>query len=534
VPWTSGSGLIAALASKTMLFNSFGFLLVFLPLVLLGYQLAGLAGRKFVVIWLALMSLVFYAVWRREFLWLLGGSVLFNYMCARLIARFKDRDRLQSAMLWIGISGNLLLLFYYKYLFPLLSGLGRLVTLHHQFAGVLLPLGISFFTFTQIAYLIDLRQGAAESQDLPSYVLFVTFFPHLIAGPILHHSEIMPQLQQQRRYRLRADDVSVGFSWFIMGLFKKVFIADALAPFADTAFAHPELLGLVPAWLGVLSYTMQLYFDFSGYSDMAIGLARMFSIRFPLNFDSPYKAANIIDFWSRWHMTLTRYVTSYLYNPMSLWVNRRRIAKGKKVSRKGSATLEGFTSMVAFPTLFSMFIIGIWHGAGLQFLLFGLFHGVYLTINHAWRIFRPNFRPKKTGPVSPLAQWARHAASVLLTLFCVVLAQVLFRADSTRGAFAMFASMAGAHGAQLSALAAGHGKLLIWLLLLFGVVWLLPNTQQILAGFGSAAGVKPPTGGLARHLLWRPSVAWALSLAVALLLSLAFMENTSRFLYFQF
>jgi alginate O-acetyltransferase complex protein AlgI len=514
-----------------MLFNSFGFLFIFLPLALLGYQLAGLMGRRVVIVWLALMSLAFYAVWRAEFLWLLGGSVLFNYLCARLLVRFEHRARLQNALMWIGISGNLLLLFYYKYFFPLLSGLGRLVTLHHQFAGVLLPLGISFFTFTQIAYLVDLRQGAADPQDLPSYVLFVTFFPHLIAGPILHHSEIMPQLQQQRRYRLRADDVSIGLSWFIMGLFKKVFIADAIAPYADEAFAHPHALGLVPAWLGVLSYTMQLYFDFSGYSDMAIGLARIFSIRFPLNFDSPYKAASIIDFWARWHMTLTRYVTTYLYNPVSLAINRRRLAQGKKVSRKGSATLEGFSEMVAVPTLFSMLIIGIWHGAGLQFLLFGLFHGVYITINHAWRIFR---KKPASAPARIQIRWARHAASVLLTMFCVVIGQVLFRADSTRGAFAMLASMAGTGGIHSAALVADHAKLSVWLVLLFAIVWLLPNTQQILARFESAEGVQPPTGWLGRRLLWQPNLTWALTLGIAFLLSLAFMENTSRFLYFQF
>ncbi len=512
-----------------MLFNSFGFLFLFLPITLAGYQLAGQVSRRAVVLWLGLMSLVFYGVWRREFLWLLGSSVLFNFVCSRAITRWQQRDRLASAAMLVGICGNLLLLFYYKYLFPALTGLGELLRLHHQFAGVLLPLGISFFTFTQIAYLVDLRQGAAEPQDLPEYVLFVTFFPHLIAGPILHHSEIMPQFREQRRYRLRADDISVGLSWFIMGLFKKVMIADTIAPFADAAFGAPHGLGLLQAWIGVFSYMMQLYFDFSGYSDMAIGLARMLSIRFPLNFASPYKAANIIDFWARWHMTLTRYVTVYLYNPISLAVNRRRIAKGKKVSRKGSATIEGFTSMVAFPTLVAMLIIGVWHGAGTQFLLFGLFHGIYLTTNHAWRIFRK----KPSRSPSPLRARLNHAASVLLTLFCVILAQVLFRADSTSGAFALFASMAGRGGMGVHALAALR-KPIVLLPLLFAAVWLLPNTQEILARFGSDEGTHPQPGMLGRWLLWRPNLAWALTLAAALLVCLAFLEDTSRFLYFQF
>jgi alginate O-acetyltransferase complex protein AlgI len=516
-----------------MLFNSFSFLFVFLPITLAGYELAGRIGRRAVVLWLGLMSLVFYGVWRREFLWLLCGSIVFNFLCARLITRWQQNQRLASVAVTLGVCGNLALLGYYKYLFPTLTGVAELFKLHHQFAGVLLPLGISFFTFTQIGYLIDLRQGAAEPQALPEYVLFVTFFPHLIAGPILHHSEVMPQFREQRRYRLRADDVAVGLSWFIMGLFKKVMIADTLAPYADAAFAAPRALGALPAWVGVLCYTLQLYFDFSGYSDMAIGLARIFSIRFPLNFASPYKAASIIDFWARWHMTLTRYVTLYLYNPISLWVNRRRLAQGKKVSRRGSATLEGFASMVAFPTLVSMLIIGVWHGAGTQFLLFGLFHGVYLTVNHAWRIFRR--KPAVAADAEP--RWIGHAASILLTLFCVILAQVLFRADSTAGAFAMFAAMFGRGGLgthSLSTLA----KPLALLPLLFAAVWLLPNTQQILAQFGSTPGAVTRDAwegrGTARWLLWRPSAAWALTLVAALLACLAYMEGTSRFLYFQF
>jgi alginate O-acetyltransferase complex protein AlgI len=512
-----------------MLFNSFAFLFVFLPVTLAGYQLAGLIGRRAVVLWLGLMSLVFYGVWRREFLWLLGSSIAFNFLCSRAIVRWQARERYASLAMWIGISGNLLLLFYYKYLFPTLSGLGELLRLHHTFSGVLLPLGISFFTFTQIAYLIDLRQGAAEPQDLPEYLLFVTFFPHLIAGPILHHSEIMPQFREQRRYCLRADDMSVGLSWFIMGLFKKVIIADTMASFADATFAQPHALGILPSWIGVLSYTMQLYFDFSGYSDMAIGLARMLSIRFPMNFASPYKAANIIDFWSRWHMTLTRYVTAYLYNPISLAVNRSRIAKGKKVSRKGSATLEGFSSMVAYPTMVSMLIIGVWHGAGTQFLLFGLFHGVYLTVNHAWRIFRK----KPTTPPTATQARIHHAAGVLLTLLCVIVGQVLFRANSTPEAFSLLASMAGRGGLGAHGLGALHKPMLL-LAPLFGIVWLLPNTQQILAQFRSDEGTIPQPGLLGRWLLWRPGVVWAATIAAALIACLTFMEDTSRFLYFQF
>jgi D-alanyl-lipoteichoic acid acyltransferase DltB (MBOAT superfamily) len=506
-----------------------------LPIVLLGYQLAGFAGRRAVIAWLAFMSLVFYAEWRRTFLILLIGSILFNYACSRVLVALREREKAKGYVLFVGVSGNLLLLGYYKYLFPFLNGLGRLEILHHQFAGVLLPLGISFFTFTQIAYLIDLRQGTAEKQSFVDYVLFVTFFPHLIAGPLLHHSEIMPQFREDRVYRLRKDDLAVGFSWFVMGLFKKVFLADTIAPFADTAFAHPSALTAVSAWCGVLAYTAQLYFDFSGYSDMAIGLARMLSIRFPMNFDSPYKSANIIDFWSRWHMTLTRYVTLYLYNPVSLWVNRRRLAKGKSVSRKGSATIAGFASMVAFPTLFSMFIIGVWHGAGFQFLLFGVFHGVYLTVNHGWRIWRGRNkkRGEHTAERTGFSKWTVHIAGVLLTMLCVVIGQVLFRADSTSGAFQMMASMAARHG--FGAHSAGTElKLVARLIFLFAIIWLLPNTQQVLARYAPADGVRALDDWMGRRLQWRPNAGWAIVIGGAFLLALIYMEDTSRFLYFQF
>jgi alginate O-acetyltransferase complex protein AlgI len=512
-----------------MLFNSLPFLFIYLPLVLLGYQIAARFGARAVIGWLGFISVVFYAVWRYEFVILLLGSVLVNFAFSRLIYAAREDARRQKLLLIAGISCNLLLLFYYKYLFPSLSGLHRLGILHHQFAGTLLPLGISFFTFTQIAYLVDLKEGSAEPQGFLEYLLFVTFFPHLIAGPILHHSEIMPQFKR-RRFELNAEDLSVGFSYFTMGLFKKVILADSIATAADRAFAHASTLTLVPAWLGALNYTLQLYFDFSGYSDMAIGLARMFSIRFPLNFDSPYKAASIIDFWSRWHMTLTRYITLYLYNPLSLWVNRRRLATGKTVSRRGAATAEGFTQMIALPTLVSMILVGVWHGAGLQFLFFGLLHGIYITVNHAWRIFR---KRRTEQPRSYFAQKLRTVPAVALTMFCVVIAQVLFRADSTQSAFAMFAGMFGLHGAALPERSTMLASL-VRLPVRFAIVWFLPNTQQILGLASPPAGPKWIQRLFDRFFVWRPSVSWALALGIAFLMSLAWMQDTTRFLYFQF
>ncbi len=337
-----------------MLFNSYEFLFYFLPATLLGYVVACRLGRGAVIGWLALASIFFYGYWKPAFLVLLAVSILLNFTCSLLILKMTDRVKWKRLVLGGGIAANLLLLGYYKYFFPLLNFLHGHGIGGKEWPGVLLPLGISFFTFTQIGYLIDLSQGSAERQSFIDYVLFVTFFPHLIAGPILHHSEIMPQFTAER-HQVNLSDLAVGCTWFVMGLFKKVAIADVMAKTADPAFGNPGSLTFLHAWGGLLSYALQLYFDFSGYSDMALGLARMFSIEFPLNFDSPYKAKNMAEYWQRWHMTLTRYLNLYLYNPISLWVVRRRVAAGKKVSRKVAATPEGFLNMIAFPTMTTMF-----------------------------------------------------------------------------------------------------------------------------------------------------------------------------------
>ncbi len=529
-----------------MLFNSYEFLCLFLPVTLVGYHIAAHWKRQAVVVWLTLMSLVFYGYWRPEYLALLCGSILFNYLCGSLISQ-QIPNRLRSGrVLGMAICINVAVLCFYKYLFPTLNFAAAITGRSHRWHDVVLPLGISFFTFTQIAYLIDLQQEAVRQQDLASYALFATFFPHLIAGPILHHAEVMPQFQQNKDYRLRADDLAVGLSWFAMGLFKKVILADNFAPGADAAFGSLAPLSTPAAWAGVLSYALQLYFDFSGYSDMALGLARMFSIDFPLNFSSPYKAASITDFWQRWHMTLTRYINAYLYNPTFLWINRRRLAQGKKVSRKAVATPEGFLSMIAVPTMFSLFVAGIWHGAGLQFICFGLLHGTYLSINQAWRTFR-GARPHAALPGR--LQIVFHESSVLLTFVAVCVAHVFFRSADVWQAISITASMFGLHIHHAAAvtqqvaetiaapLAPYKPSLGRWCLLGAGyaIVWGLPNTQQILLKFKPAITVtnhdKAPTW---IQFAWKPSTAWALVLGAAFLYTVIRMENPSSFLYFQF
>ena len=511
-----------------MLFNSLPFLFVFLPAVLIGFELLGRLGRIAAMAWLAMCSVVFYAYWNKSFLLLLLGSIAFNFVCAQAIARAGSSSPWRRGFLWAGVCGNLALLCYYKYWFPLLNSLGSLTRPEHYFGTMILPLGISFFTLTQIAYLVDLEQGEAKLLGFLDHLFFVSFFPHLIAGPILHHREFMPQVDKVRGYHLEWEDVAVGSTWFVMGLFKKVVIADQIATSADFLFASPAGQPFFMVWRGVLSYAVQLYFDFSGYSDMAIGLARMFSLRFPMNFNSPYKAKNIIEFWQRWHMTLTNFLMLYVYNPMSLAINRQRIAVGQSIGRKAVATAEGFLRIICLPTIVTMVIAGVWHGAGRQFLAFGLLHGIFICVNHAWRTFGLRGSPARG------ASRFGTAVSVMITFLAVVSAQIFFRADSVQSAFAVIRGAVGANGiGQLPFLGS---QLMQWaaLCLLFVVIWWMPNTQEILGRYSGEAVAQAGRVQFSQLLSWQPSWGWRLLIGGAFFASFVLLKAASRFLYFQF
>lgn len=500
-----------------MLFNSHPFLFIFLPITLIGFHLLGRFGRRPVIAWLGFMSVVFYWEWNHKFVFFLLASIMVNFLVSRWIGDAPEGSQRRRLLLYLGITLNLFALFYFKYLFKLGAVLAGWHLLTSAPAPILLPLGISFFTFTQISYLVDLAQGQAEEKDFLSYLLFVTFFPHLIAGPILHHKEMMPQFAEGRRFGLTAENFSLGFTWFVFGLAKKVLIADSLAAYADYAFAHAGSLGALSAWTGLIVYSMQLYFDFSGYSDMAIGLARIFGIRFPMNFNSPWKATSVTEYWQRWHITLTRYITLYLYNPILLSVQRRRMAAGKKVSRKSLATFGGFTTMVAYPTMVTMLLTGLWHGAGLQFLIFGALHGVYLTAAQAWRHFRTNSNATKRWPLLPMR------IGVYLQ---VIFALIFFRSESMSKAFGLIADMFGKHGI-------GSFDLEVPVLLtlaLFPLIWYAPNTQEILGEQQEDSN----TPSILHRLQWTRSIPWVLLTSVLFFSILVLMDSNSSFLYFQF
>lgn len=503
-----------------MLFHSGVFLFGFLPLALGGFFLAGRLGRQPAGLWLVAASLAFYGWWNPAFLAALLLSVVFNYVVSVVIGRLDARPVMQCWALAAAIAVNLGALVYFKYLFALV-GLLRGFGIDMAFDPVVLPLGISFFTFTQIGYLVDVNQGTAKERGLLNYLLFVTFFPHLIAGPILHNREIMPQFAEAATFRPSGRNLSVGVTIFVMGMLKKCLLADPLSATVAAGFADPAGLAAPAAWLTALSYSLQLYFDFSGYSDMAIGLARMFNVRFPINFNSPYKAASVIEYWQRWHMTLTRYLTLLLYNPIALAITRWRTARGLPVNRGALARPSGFAAMVVAPTFATMGLAGIWHGAGLQFVIFGLLHATYLCVNHAWRILFPQAREEAPR------RW-RHAGSVLLTYLAVLVGAIFFRAPSAGVAVDLLRAMAGMNGAGAWPALPD----LAWLGVLYGVVWGLPNTQEIVARAEPTLGrIRPACPA---WLQWQPTAPWAVAAGLGALAGLLTLGSAAEFLYFQF
>jgi alginate O-acetyltransferase complex protein AlgI len=531
-----------------LLFNSVTFLVLFLPLSLLVYYLLGYFQMNAAKFWLAALSFFFYGWWNPKFLLLLTGSILFNYGCGYLIQVFERKPKTSAFFLAAGILANLGLLFYFKYLLTLLNWFHDIGFYHGpSWGSAILPLGISFFTFTQIGFLIDTQGGNAHERGFLDYVLFVTFFPHLIAGPILHHREIMPQFAKKETYFLNWDNIGVGISIFIIGLAKKVLIADPLSPLANDIFRHTADKHVVEAWAGVLAYSFQLYFDFAGYSEMALGLARMFNVKFPANFDSPYKSKSIIDFWQRWHISLTRYLTLYLYNPISLWIMRRRVEKGLPLLRGGETTLGGFWMMLAVPTLYTMILIGIWHGAGFQFFIFGLLHGCYLCVNHAWRLFGPK-GPK--GPVSPWRFRFQGAWKWALTYLSVLIAEVFFKAKTATDAWMLIKSMAGLGTGDSLGGPEGviesildflgipipywnYSDSLITLAVVFAIILIPPNVLQLFEKQEPSL-TKIRSAPAFLSFQWHPNILWGFLLAVLALVNLLLVTGNSEFLYFRF
>ncbi|BAU65290.1 alginate O-acetylation protein [Stanieria sp. NIES-3757] len=494
-----------------MLFNSYVFIFLFLPITLIVFfSLGKFKLLQVAKIWLLACSLFFYGYWNPPYLLLMMISIVFNHQMGRLIGLIPLKSKQATVLLWIGLIINLIFIGYYKYANFFLATVNDLFASNLTFNEVILPLGISFYTFTQMAYLVDAYRGEIQGEtnyDLITYSLFVVFFPQLVAGPILRHDELIPQLHKLKNFIFSHKNFAYGITLFSLGLSKKVLIADNISPWVANVFNHASEITFIEAWVGALSYTFQLYFDFSGYSDMAIGLGLMFNIKLPINFNSPYKANSISDFWRRWHITLSNLLRDYLYIPLG-------------GNRKG--IIRQYLNLLT-----TMLLGGLWHGAGWTYILWGGLHGIYLSINHWWR--------KQKKPLPQFLGWS-------ITFIAVILSWVLFRAKNLHDGIEIIEAMIGIKGIvlpgepngklailnsfgielkrwnQLNYLPLAYGSKAVSIFILIGlIVWvkLLPNPQELLQQF-------------------KPNWWWAIGVGFSASLCLLSLNRVSEFLYFQF
>lgn len=484
-----------------MLFTSALFAFVYLPVVWLVFRGLGYRTEWGAALWLFVASLAFYAVWMPQYTVLLLLSIGFNFVVGRRIAATRVR-------IWVvlGVVANLALLGYYKYANFFIDNLNLLLGFDWAPGKVLLPLGISFFTFTQIAFLVDAHRKQVQEPSFVHYGLFVTYFPHLVAGPVLHHAQMMPQFRQRSTYRYDGALMATGAVWFAVGLFKKVVLADGISPYADAVFngADQGVLPSTPeAWLGAVAYALQLYFDFSGYSDMAIGLSWMFNIQLPFNFNSPYRATNISEFWRRWHISLSSFLRDYLY--IALGGNRR-------------GQVRRYANLLA-----TMVLGGLWHGASWSFVVWGSLHGLFLVLHQLYR----RWCPLQATPSGVHQVWAWA-----LTMCAVSLAWVFFRATTWGGALHMFQSMAGLGGG------AGAASALLWnqgLNLYTGVGWcVLLAMVAVLPWNSNRLGVTTQTWLQAQPSRSPAVLGGMVMLSVALLLLNNTRGAVGAFIYFNF
>ena len=483
-----------------MLFNSYDFIFLFFPIVLGIYFFLGRWEKHpWANVWLVLASLSFYGYWDKSYLPLLVGSILTNYALSWLILRARRNGALSQArgVFFLSLAFNLGLLGYYKYLDFLLKNLNRLGA-NFDLLSLVLPLGISFFTITQLLYLWDCYSGVTKEHGFVNYALFVSFFPHLLAGPILYHRQMMKQFNNPSLRRVDWENMSRGLTLFIIGLMKKVLIADTLSPYVGWGYSHTAELTLFSAWLVAISYMLQLYFDFSGYSDMAVGLARMMNLEIPINFNSPYRAANLINFWQRWHISLTNALTACIYMPMMRFLKTQTL-----------------THVILAASL-TMFLVGIWHGAGWTYVVFAFMNAGGIAVNYVWK-----------AKHLPMPKILSH----IVTLFYVLVTMVFFRAGSLPDAGRVLHAMLGANGVVWPQKIAHLGESLGLALPVGDVPGELPKAVFLLAIL--LVAFCPNSNQLTKKL--RPS-----SRRVAILLAFAFwyavlqLASVTEFLYFQF
>jgi len=456
-----------------LLFNSYIFIFAFLPITFFIYF--WLNNKRLTYAskaWMVFASLFFYSWWNIIYLPLILGSILFNFTIGTIISRNNKQQKgiSKKSVLIFGISANILLLGYFKYMDFFIANVNTALGTHWDLMHIVLPLGISFFTFTQIAYLVDAYRGEVKEMDYLNYTLFVTFFPHLLAGPILHHKEMMPQFDSVKSKIINYRNISAGLFLFSIGLFKKVIIADTFAKWANSGFDNSSMLSFFEAWATSLSYTFQLYFDFSGYTDMALGVALLFNIKLPINFNSPYKSLNIQDFWRRWHITLSRFLRDYVYIPLG-----------------GNRNGEFST----YANLFTVFLIGgLWHGASWMFVAWGALHGIAIVIHRAWQ--------QMGLAMNKVFAW-------FITFNFINITWVFFRANEWGDALKVFRGMIGLNGiifddkyekylyflhsckqvtfGGITQNIGNDSDILIWMIIGFILILLFKNSNQKLDNF---------------------------------------------------
>jgi len=511
-----------------MLFNSAGFLLLFLPVALALYHLLFARSERWRQAFLIGLTILFYAIGGKKFVALLLLSVTVNYAVARWIAARGRGGRSARLPLVAGIGFDLALLFYFKYFAAAIIGVGGLFGLHVPLRHIALPLGISFFTFQQIGFLVDLARGRFEMKRAVDYAGFVLFFPQLLAGPIVRYEELVPQLRTRPAGAASAN-ILIGLTIFAIGLFKKVVIADSVATLVTPVFdaaaggATPDV---ATCWIAAFAYTAQIYFDFSGYTDMAIGTARMFGVVLPLNFHSPLRASSVIELWRRWHVTLSRWAQSYIFQPLTIPLARFS-------ADHAPGRIPSFLLSFAMPIMLSMVVIGVWHGAGWTFLLFGVLQGLYLAVNEYWRMTHRKARKARKGP-PPIYVEPMYRA---LTLVAFVVSEVAFRSPAIEVAGRMYGAMIGLGGGAAVALPGGLAGALAILAVVYGIIYLAPNTQAILAHYEPVLEwakwrkIDPPRFAIE----WRLTAGWTIASAVLLFAGFVLMmRGTTNFIYFNF
>lgn len=495
-----------------MIFSSYPYL-IFLACVVIASRFleARLPGLRRTFLLVA--SLVFYAWWRADFLLLLLGSTIVNFAIGRSITKAHEKHRSPRTLLLAGLAFNLGLIVWFKYAGFFTSTANGLFGAHFPIPSLFLPLAISFFTFEQISYLVDASRGHAPRYTLLDYSLFVSFFPHLIAGPIIRHNDLIPQFSKDRALAERNDDLALGVTLFTIGLAKKVLIADNVAPFSDAVFAAAHkgaAIGAIDAWMGTLFFAFQIYFDFSAYSDMALGSAAMLGIRLPINFNSPYKAASIIEFWRRWHISLSMFLRDYLYIPLG-------------GNRHGTA--QRYANI-----LITMLLGGLWHGANWTFVIWGGLHGAYLVINHMWRHLTNMLGLAVPSPLRAVTR----GISVLVTFLAVIFAWTVFRADSFAAAARMIAGLLGMGGnSKLLTFGAPAGCAFA---ILFALIWFAPNSMEITWRFRPALAPQRKDERVrdVGRFKWQPTPVGAVMFGLLFVVSVMALSNLSPFIYFQF